>query len=139
MLISLSARVWEANERVSRSVSSMKKARFTERATAPVSSVTFTPHTHCLHQSRVLGGSSSSSAPPQATSAVQRERLGDSDDRIGSKKLMLSESGSLPSGAPMSADLDLSNDDMKVRCLLDRFERERIASKSHDPLVESNH
>ena len=54
-------------------------------------------------------------------------------------KLMLSESGSLPSGAPVSADLDLSNDDMKVGCLLDRFERERIAGKSHDPLVESNH
>ena len=41
----LSARVREAHERVSRSVSdaepSMKKARFTENATVPVSSVNF--------------------------------------------------------------------------------------------------
>ena len=33
----------------------------------------------------------------------------------------------------MSVDVDLSNDDMRVECLLDRFERERIASKSNDP------
>ena len=130
------ARVREAHERVSRSVSdaepSMKKARFTERATVPVSSVTSTPHTVPAPVT-YYGGSPLSSALPQATATVEHERLDDSGERTGSKKLKLSESGSLRSGAPMSADVDLSTDDMRVECLLDRFARERIASKSIDP------
>ena len=62
-------------------------------------------------------------------------RPDDSDEHIGSKKMKLSEPCSLPSGAPMSADANLSSDDMRVECLLDRFERERVANKSYDPLL----
>ena len=40
----------------------------------------------------------------------------------------------MPSGAPMSAGLNLSSDDMRVECLLCRFEQERVANKSNDPL-----
>ena len=55
---------------------------------------------------------------------------------FGSKKLKLSEPGSfLPSGAPMSADVNFSSVDMRVECLLDRFERERVANTSNDPLL----
>ena len=32
----------------------------------------------------------------------------------------------------MSADVNLSSDDMRVECLLERFERERVANKSND-------
>ena len=35
----------------------------------------------------------------------------------------------------MSADANLSSDDMRVECFLDRFERERVANKSNDPLL----
>ena len=35
----------------------------------------------------------------------------------------------------MSADANLSSDDMRVECLLDRFERERVANKTNDPLL----
>ena len=35
----------------------------------------------------------------------------------------------------MSADANLSSDDTRVECLLDRFERKRVASKSNDPLL----
>ena len=62
-------------------------------------------------------------------------RPGDSYEHIVSKKLKLSELGNLPCGAPMSADVNLSRDDMRVECLLDRFERERVANKSNDPLL----
>ena len=110
----------------------MKKARFTESATIPVSSVTSTPHT-VPAPFTYYGGSLSSSALPQTISTFEHERLDDSSERTGSKKLKLMESGSLPSGAPMSADADLSTDDLRVECLLDRFERQRIASKSNDP------
>ena len=66
---------------------------------------------------------------------VEHVRPDDSDEHIGSKKLKLSEPDSLPSNAPMSADANLSSDDMRVECLLDRFERERVPSKSNDPLL----
>ena len=131
----LSVRVREAHERMSRSVSEveprMEKARFTERATVAVSSVTFTPRT-VLAPVTYYGGSPPSLALPHATPSVEHERPDDSDERIGSKKVKMSESGSLPGHALMSADADLSIDDMKVECLLDQFERERIASKSND-------
>ena len=35
----------------------------------------------------------------------------------------------------MSSDVNLSDDDMRVECLLDRFERERVANKSNDLLL----
>ena len=35
----------------------------------------------------------------------------------------------------MSADVNLSSDDMRVECRLDRFERVRVANKSNDPLL----
>ena len=127
--VDLSMRVREAHEKMSRSVfdaePSMKKVRFTESPT------TFMPHRVSVPV--MHGGSSSSSSPPQTTSTVEHERPDDSDERNGSKKLKVSESGSLLSGAPMNADVDLSTDDMRVECLLDRFERERIAGKSNDP------
>ena len=62
-------------------------------------------------------------------------RPDDSDEHIGSKKLKLSKLGSLPSGAPMSADANLSSDDMRVECLLERFELERVANKSNHFLL----
>ena len=75
-----------------------------------------------------LGGSSSSSASLQITSTVERVRPDDRDQHIGSKKPKLSEPGNVSSGVPMSADVNLSSDDMRVECLLDRFEWERVAS-----------
>ena len=132
----LSARVREAHERVSRSVSdaepSMKMVRFTERTTVRISSATSMPHTVPAPVT-YYGGSSSSSAPTQATSTVEHVRPDDSDERIGSNKLKLSESGSLLSGAPMSADADLSTDDLRVECLMGGLERDLISSKSNDP------
>ena len=133
----LSARVREAHERMSSSVSdaepSMKKVRFGEHTTVPVSPAVSTPHT--VSAPVAHGGLSPSSAPSQVTPTVQPVRPDDSDEHIGSKKLKLSEPSSLPGGAPMSADVNLSSDDMRVECLLDRFERERVASKSNDPLL----
>ena len=92
-----------------------------------------TPHT--VSAPVAHGGSSSSSASLQITPTVEHVQPDDSDEHIGSKKLKLSEPGSLPSSAPMSADVNLSSDDMRVECLLDRFERERVANKSNDPLL----
>ena len=51
-------------------------------------------------------------------------------------KLKLWEPGSLPSSAPMSADVNLSSDDMRVECLLDRFERERVAWVPDEQFLE---
>ena len=65
---------------------------------------------------------------------TEHVRPDDSDEHIGSKKLKLSELGNLPSGAPMSADVNLSSDDMRVECLLERFERERVADKLNHPV-----
>ena len=119
--VDLSARVREAHERMSRSVSdaepSMKKVRFGEHATVPISPAVSTPHT--VSTLVAHGGSSSSSAPPQATPIVEHVRPDDSDEHIGSEKLKLSEPGNLPSGAPMSADANLSSDDMRVECYSD--------------------
>ena len=67
------------------------------------------------------GGSSSSLAPLQITATVERVRPDDSDEHIGSKKLKLSKPGNLPSTAPMSADVNLSSDDVRYECLLERF------------------
>ena len=69
------------------------------------------------------------------TSTVEHVRPDDIDEHTGSKKLKLSEPGSLPSGAPMSTDVNLSSVDMRVGRLLDRFERERVANTSNDPLL----
>ena len=80
-------------------------------------------------------GSSSSSEPSQITTTVEHVRPDVSDERIGSRKLKLSELGSLPSGAPLSADANLSSDDMRVECLLERLERERGANKSNDSVL----
>ena len=33
------------------------------------------------------------------------------------------------------ADANLSSDDMRVECLLERFRRERVANKSNDPVL----
>ena len=93
------------------------------------------PRTHTVAALVAHGGSSSSSAPSQVTSIVEHVRPDDSDQHIGSKKLKLSELGNWPSGAPMSADVNLSSDDMRLECLLERFERERVANKSNDPVL----
>ena len=34
----------------------------------------------------------------------------------------------------MSADVNLSSDDMPVECLLEQFELDRVANKSSDPV-----
>ena len=132
----LSARVREAYERMSRAVSDaepiMKKVRFAEHTTVLASPVISTSHT--VSAPFAHGGSSSSSASLQKKPTVEQVRPDDSDKHTGSKKLTLSESGSLASGAPMIADVDLSSDDMRVECLLDRFERGRVANKSNYPL-----
>ena len=90
----------------------MKKVRFAEHSTVLVSPVVSTPHT--VSALVAHGGSSSLSASSQVTSIVEHLRPDDSDEHIGSKKLKLLEPGSLPSGAPMSADANLSSDDMRV-------------------------
>ena len=61
-------------------------------------------------------------------------RLDERDELIGAKNLRLSEPCDLPSNAPMSSDVNLSNDDMKVECVLDRFGQKRVANKSSDPV-----
>ena len=48
-------------------------------------------------------------------------------------KSQLSDAGDLP--MPMSADANLSSDDTLVECLLERFDRERAANKSSDPVL----
>ena len=90
----------------------------------------FPRHTQCLHLLRMVDHHRHQhrhKLPP----TVEHVRPDDSDEHVGSKKLKLSEPGSLPSGAPMSADVNLSSDDMRVECLLERFERERVAFKSN--------
>ena len=81
----LSARVREAHETMSCSVSdaepNMKKVRFV----VPVSPAVSTPHT--VSAPVALGGLSSSSAPSQITPTVEHVRPRDSDEHIGSKKL----------------------------------------------------
>ena len=66
----------------------------------------------------VAHGGSPSSASSQITSTFEHVRFDDSEEHIGSRELKLSEPGSLPSSAPMSADVDLSSIDMRVECLL---------------------
>ena len=112
---------------------SMKKVRFTEHTTVLVLFVISTSHT--VSAPVAHGGSPSSSASVQKTATVEHVRPDGSDEHIASKKLKFSEPGSLPSNAPMSADVNLSSDDMRAECLLDRFERERVACKSNDPLL----
>ena len=105
-----SARVREAHERMSCSVfdaePNMKMVRFAEHITVPVSPAVPTSHTVSAPVAQGGSSSSSSSAPSQATSIVEHVRPDDSDEHIGSKKLKLSEPGSLPSGAPMSAECE---------------------------------
>ena len=108
----------------------MKKVRFAQHTSVLVSPAVSTSHT--VSAPVAHGGS-----PSQVTFIVEHVRPDDSDEHIGSKKLKLSEQGSLPSGAPMSADASLSSDDMRVECLLERFQLEPFANKSNDP-VESN-
>ena len=135
--VDLSARVREAYERMSRSVSDaephMKNGRFAEHTTVPVSPVVSTSRT--VSAPVTHGGSSSSSPPSQVTSIVEHVRRDDSDEHIGSKTLQLSDPGDLLRNAPMSADVNLSSDDMRVVCLLERSERERVAIKSNDPVL----
>ena len=88
----------------------MKKVRFAEHTTEPVSPVVSTSHT--LRTSVAHGGSSSSPAHPQAIPIVEHVRPDDSDEHTVSKKLKLSEAGNLPGSAPMSSDVNLSSDDM---------------------------
>ena len=70
--VALNVRVRDAHERMSRPASdaepNMKKVRFSEHATELVSPAVSTTHTSFT--SVVQGGSSSSSAPPQATPTV---------------------------------------------------------------------
>ena len=47
----------------------------------------------------------------------------------------MSERRDLSSDAAMSADVNLSSDDMRVACVLGRFEQERLANKSSDPVL----
>ena len=130
----VSARVRAAHERMSRSLSDaesdMKNAIFAEHTTILVSPAISTPHT--VSALVVHGGSSSPSAPTPVTPSVEHLRLDDSDGRVGSKMLKLSELGNLPICAPTSVDVNLSSDDMRVQSLLERIERERVANKSID-------
>ena len=58
-----------------------------------------------------------------------------SDEQSSSKKLKLSDPGDLLSDAPMSADVNRSSGDMRVECMLERIERERVENKSSDTLL----
>ena len=89
----LSARVREPHERMSRSVSdaepNMKKVRFAEHPTQIFSPSVSTSHTLLAFVAH--GGSSLSSAPPQAIPILEHVRPDDSVEHIGSKKLKLSD------------------------------------------------
>ena len=86
---------------------------------------------HTFPTSVTHGGSSSSSAPPQAIPIVVHVQPDDSDEHAGSKKLKLSGPGNLRSSAQMSSDANMTSDDMRVECWL---ERERVANKSNHPV-----
>ena len=62
-------------------------------------------------------------------------RPDDSGEHTGSKKLTLSDRGDLASNAPTSSDVNLSSDDMRVECLLERCERGRVANKLSDHVL----
>ena len=64
-----------------------------------------------------------------------RARTDDHGEHTGSKKLRLSEHGDSPSNAPISADVNLSSVDMRVECVLERFEQECVANKSSEPVL----
>ena len=66
---------------------------------------------------------------------VEHVRPDGGDEHIGSKKLKFSAPGNLPTGAPMRADVNLSSDDMRVECLLELFERERVSNTSNNPML----
>ena len=74
-------------------------------------------------------------ADPVFFNSIRGVRPDDSDEHMGSKKLKLSELGSLPSGAPMSVGANLSSDDMRVEFLLQRFERGRVANTLNIPVL----
>ena len=59
----------------------------------------------------------------------------DSDEHVGSRKLRLSEPRDLPSNEPMTADANLSSDDVRVECVLERFEQDHVANKLSDPVL----
>ena len=44
----------------------------------------------------------------------------------------------MPSGAPMIGDVNLPSVDMRVECLVERCEQERVANTSNDPLLSRN-
>ena len=106
--------------------------RFAEHTTEHVPPAVSTSHTSSATVTH--GGSLSSSALPQSIPTVLHVRPDDSDEHLGSKKLELSDPGDLPRNVPMSSDVNLSSGDMRVACLLERFERERVADKSWDPV-----
>ena len=98
-----------------------KKVRFAEHATEHVPpAVTTLP----ISSIPVTYG------PSRPIPSVVHARLDDSDERAGSKELNLLDLGDLPSGALMSSDVHLSSADLRVECLLKRFERERDTNKS---------
>ena len=80
--VDFGARVKEAHERMSRSVSNeepnMKKGEISEHTTVLVSPTVSTSHT--VSTPVAHGGSSLSSAPPQATPVVEHVRPDDSDE-----------------------------------------------------------
>ena len=129
--VALSVRVRDAHERMSRPVSdaepNMKKVRFAEHTTEHVPPAVATSHTSSTPVTH--GGSSSSSAPPQSIPIHLHVRPDDSDEHTGSKKLKLSDPDDWPSYTPMSSDVNLSSDDRRDECLLERFGRERLATK----------
>ena len=83
-------------------------ARFTQESKSHTSSSPVT-----------RGGSSSSSAPSRPIPIVLHARRDDSDEYTGSKKLKLSDPEICRKNAPLSADVNLLSDDMRVECLLE--------------------
>ena len=101
----------------------MEIVRFTGHTGVPFSPAVPTSQTQCLHLLRT---------PSLITPLLNTCHLMTVMSTLVQEKLNLSEPGILPSGAPMSADANLSSDDMQVECLLERFERERVANKSNE-------
>ena len=77
----------------------MKTVRFAEHTTEHVPPAVSTSHTTSIPVA--YGGSSSSSALSRPHPSVVRVRPDDSDEHTSSKKLKLSDTGDLPSNAPM--------------------------------------
>ena len=117
--VDLSERVREAPERVASDAEpNMKKVRFAEHFHPR-----FPHHTQSLHLLLIVDHHRHQHHQKELPLFDTCE-LDDRDEHICSQMLELSEPGNLPSCAPMSADMILSSDDMRLECWLERFGNE---------------